>query len=179
MLTSAPFQSPSKNGPRGRGWGVDHPRFTVILIKQKLTSKFLSNCKPRMYADETHLPYANNDVGNIESCLTLLKANKLTLNMTKTEFMLRGSGQRLNSLTASPSCSHNGQYSGETGFNYEIIWCNNWSQTQFSYKRKKDQQKNGKIFFHRWMYWLLFSVAESKERCSLRFARVKSNPLTR
>ena len=99
-----------------------------------------------MYADETHLTYANNDAGNIESCLsedlltvyTFLKAKKLTLNMTKTEFMLRGSGQRLNTLTASPSCSHNGQYSGETGFNYEIIWCNNWRQTQFSYKYKKE-----------------------------------------
>ena len=102
-----------------------------------------------------HLTYANNDVHNIESCLsedllnvyTLLKANKLTLNMTKTELMLRGSGQRLNSLTASPSCSHNGQYSGETGFNYEIIWCNNWSQTQFSYKYKKRSAEEWENFF--------------------------------
>ena len=108
-----------------------------------------------MYANDTHLTYANNDVHNIESCLsedllnvyTLLKANKLTLNMTKTEFMLRGSGQRLNSLTATPSCSHNGQYSGETGFNYEIIWCNNWSQTQFSYKYKKRSAEEWEHFF--------------------------------
>ena len=158
--------------PRGRGWGVDHPRFTVILIKQKLTSKFLSNCKPRMYADETHLPYANNDVGNIESCLTLLKANKLTLNMTKTAFMLRGSGQRLNTLTASPSCSHNGLYSDETGFNHEIIWCNNWRQTRFSYK--KEQQKNGKFFFSQMNVLSAFLGCRIQARCSLGFARVKS-----
>ena len=124
-----------------------------------------------MYANDTHLTYANNDVHNIESCLsedllnvyTLLKANKLTLNMTKTEFMLRGSGQRLNSLTASSSCSHNGQCSGETGFNYEIIWCNNWSQTQFSYKyKKKTSRRMGKFFFAGECTDCFFSVAESK-----------------
>ena len=74
-----------------------------------------------------------------------VKANKLTLNMTKKEFMLRGSGQRLNTLTASPSCSHNGQYSDETGFNYEIIWCNNWRQTRFSYKKRTAEE--WEIFF--------------------------------
>ena len=77
-----------------------------------------------------------------------VKANKLTLNMTKTEFMLRGSGQRLNTLTASPSCSHNGQYSDETGFNYEIIWCNNWRQTRFSYKKRTAEEWEN-FFFHR------------------------------
>ena len=34
---------------------------------------------------------------------TWLNANKLTLNMTKTEFTLIGSGQRLNTIAASPS----------------------------------------------------------------------------
>ena len=59
-----------------------------------------------MFADDTHLTYADNDVGNIESCLNVnedlmnvynwLNANKLT----KTEFILIGSGPRLNTLTA-------------------------------------------------------------------------------
>ena len=39
---------------------------------------------------------------------TCLNANKLTLNMTKTEFMLIGSGQRLNIIAASPSALMNG-----------------------------------------------------------------------
>ena len=69
-----------------------------------------------MYADDTNLTYADNNVGSIESCLsedilnvhTSLNANKLTLNMTKTEFMLIGSGQRPNTIAASPSIFMNG-----------------------------------------------------------------------
>ena len=64
-----------------------------------------------MHTDDTHLTYADNNIGSIELCLskdllnvhTWLNANKLTLNMTKTEFMLIGSGQRLNTIAASPS----------------------------------------------------------------------------
>ena len=71
----------------------------------------LSHWEPRMYADDTHLTYADNNVGSIESCLSedllnvhaSLNANKLTLNMTKTEFMLIGSGQKPNTIAASPS----------------------------------------------------------------------------
>ena len=70
----------------------------------------LSNCKPRMYADDTHLTYASSNLENLQFCLNedlanvfdWLQANKLTLNMTKTEFMLIGSRQRLNTLTTSP-----------------------------------------------------------------------------
>ena len=59
---------------------------------------------------------------------TRLNANKPTLNMTKTEFMLIGSGQRLNTIAASPSINLNERYSnsGETGCNYKITWNNNW-----------------------------------------------------
>ena len=59
----------------------------------------LSNCEPRMYADDTHLTYAGDCVDNLQLYLNQdldnvhnwLRANKLTLNMTKTEFMLIGS----------------------------------------------------------------------------------------
>ena len=48
--------------------------------------------------DDTHLTYADNDICSIEASLNQdlsninhwLIANKLTLNMTKTEFMLIG-----------------------------------------------------------------------------------------
>ena len=71
----------------------------------------LSSCEPRMYADDTHLTYAGDDADNIqlrlnqdlENVHNWLRANKLTLNMTKTEFMLIGSRQRLNTLTESPT----------------------------------------------------------------------------
>ena len=52
-----------------------------------------------MYADDTHLTYADNDISKIELNLNQdlvnvsewLIVNKLTLNMSKTEFMLIGS----------------------------------------------------------------------------------------
>ena len=68
------------------------------------------------YADDMHLTYADKDLNIIQSSLNedllniskWLIANKLTLNMTKTEFMLIGSRQKLNALTASPVLSING-----------------------------------------------------------------------
>ena len=63
-----------------------------------------------------HLTYAEKDLNIIQSCLNedLLNiskwviANELTLNVTKTEFMLIGLRQKLNALTASPVLSING-----------------------------------------------------------------------
>ena len=62
----------------------------------------LSASQPRMYADDTHLTYADNDICSIEASLNqdlsninrCLIANKLTLIMTKTEFMLIGPRQK-------------------------------------------------------------------------------------
>ena len=74
----------------------------------------LSNCEPSMYADDTHLTYAGDNADNIQrfrkcSQLAESKLNKLTLNMTKTEFMLIGSRQRLSTLelTESPTFAIN------------------------------------------------------------------------
>ena len=69
-----------------------------------------------MYADDTHITYADKDLNIIQSCLNedllniskWLIANKLTLNMTKTEFMVIGSREKLNTLAASPVLSING-----------------------------------------------------------------------
>ena len=69
-----------------------------------------------MYADDTHLTYANNDICSIEGSLNQdlsninrwLIVNELTLNMTKTESMLIGSRQKLNSLSALPALEING-----------------------------------------------------------------------
>ena len=57
-----------------------------------------------MYADDTPLTYADKNVNIIQSCLNedllniskWLIANKLTLNMSKTDFLLIGSRQKLN-----------------------------------------------------------------------------------
>ena len=95
----------------------DHPRSIIVLIIYQRSSKLLilSNCKPRMYADDTHLTYASSNLENVQFCVNedlanvfdWLQANKFTLNMTKTEFMLIGSRQRLNTLTASPTIRMN------------------------------------------------------------------------
>ena len=63
-----------------------------------------------------HLTCAEKDLNIIQSCLNedllniskWLIANKLTFNMTKTEFMLIGLRQNLNAVTASPVLSING-----------------------------------------------------------------------
>ena len=63
-----------------------------------------------------HLTCAEKDLNIIQSCLNedllniskWLIANKLTFNMTKTEFMLIGSRQKVNAPTASPVLSING-----------------------------------------------------------------------
>ena len=76
----------------------------------------LSDSQPRMYADDTRLIYADNDICSIEASLNQdlsninrwLIANKLTLNMTKTEFMLIGSRQKLNNLAVLPALEING-----------------------------------------------------------------------
>lgn len=66
----------------------------------------LPNCLsfsiPRMYADDTHVTYAGSDLHLIQSSLShdleklskWLVSNRLTLNATKTEFMLIGPRQR-------------------------------------------------------------------------------------
>ena len=69
-----------------------------------------------MYADDTHLAYVDKDVNIIQSCLNedllnnskWLIANKLTPNVTETEFMLIVSRQKLYTLTTSPVLSING-----------------------------------------------------------------------
>ena len=71
--------------------------------------------QPRMYADDTSLTFASVDLKHIDDCLnydlnrvyTWLSANKLTLNLTKTEFMLVASRQKLSTFPEIPSFSIN------------------------------------------------------------------------
>ena len=76
----------------------------------------LSHSQPRMYADDTHLTLGGNSADSSElnfnkdlaSVSEWLIANKLTLNKSKTEFMLIGSRQRLRSFVHSPSLKIDG-----------------------------------------------------------------------
>jgi hypothetical protein len=60
----------------------------------------LSYTQPRMYADDTNLSFASDSIDVI--------AYKLTLNKSKSEFMLIGSRQRLRTFEKSPSLVING-----------------------------------------------------------------------
>lgn len=66
--------------------------------------------------DDTHLTYADNDIcffevylnQDLSSIILWVITNKLTLNMTKTEFMLIASRQKVNRLSARPPLEING-----------------------------------------------------------------------
>ena len=81
-----------------------------------------------MYADDTHLTYADNDICSIEASLNQdlsninhwLIANILTLNMTKTEFIIIGSRQKLNSLSALPFLEINGTQLNRVNFSKSL-----------------------------------------------------------
>ena len=81
-----------------------------------------------MYADDTHITYADKDLNIIQSCLNedllniskWLIANKLTLNMTKNEFMLIGSRQKLNACL---SRSEHQWHSRKPSINIKISRC--------------------------------------------------------
>ena len=68
-----------------------------------------------MYADDTSITFASNNVQEKNECINSdleeirvwLAAKKLTLNITKTEFLLIGSRHRLSSLTESPTIKIN------------------------------------------------------------------------
>ena len=63
-----------------------------------------------MFADDTNLTASGDTITNIEVKLNkdleniqqLLLANKLTLNMDKTEYMIVGSRQRINKIENDP-----------------------------------------------------------------------------
>ena len=66
-----------------------------------------------MYADDTHITYADVDVNSIQLNLNhglgnlnkWLTSNKLTLNTAESEFMLIGSRKKLSTLSSQPELS--------------------------------------------------------------------------
>ena len=75
----------------------------LLLLYTNDLPKCLQHSPPRMYADDTSITFGGSDVDEINNCINLdlerirvwLAANKLTLNMSKTEFLLICSKQRL------------------------------------------------------------------------------------
>ena len=95
-----------------RGTTENNPWSPFISYLHQRFAK-LPSCQPRMYADDTHITYADVDVNSIQLNLNhdlgnlnkWLISNKLTLNTAKTEFMLIGSRQKLSTLSSQPELS--------------------------------------------------------------------------
>jgi hypothetical protein len=71
----------------------------------------LHEAAPRLFADDTNLTVAGESIEEVELAMnndllsvhTWLLANKLSLNVSKTEFILIGSNHRLKNLTNQPN----------------------------------------------------------------------------
>ena len=80
------------------------PLFFLLYINDLL--QCLSKTKPRLFADDTNLtasgdsiPYLENAVNSdLENIRKWLIANRLTVNVAKTEFMLIGTKQIIKSI---------------------------------------------------------------------------------
>ena len=122
------FVNDSLSDCRPTSCGVPHETrlgLLLFLIYIKDLSNCLLNSQPRMYADDTHLTFASKTVSNIGSYLNeenlsrvhnWLTANKLTLNTSKTEFMLIGSRQRLSTFDTPPSLEIDGAPASQVTF---------------------------------------------------------------
>ena len=101
------------SSPRSLACGI--PQGTILgpllfLLYINDLPNCLEHSQPRMYADDTHLTFASNNVTDLNTYLNhdlanvnkWLIVNKLTLNQSKTEFMLIGSRQRLATLQSAP-----------------------------------------------------------------------------
>ena len=76
---------------------------------------YFCHSQPRMYAGDTSITFASNSVEEINECINSdleeirlwLAANKRTIHLTKTEFLLTGSRQKLSNLPENPSIKLN------------------------------------------------------------------------
>lgn len=81
----------------------------------------LPNCKleakPRLYADDSNLTYSAKNIKEVQTMInedlkevhTWLKANKLTLNISKTKYMLMATRQKLSSIPSEPTIMVNSE----------------------------------------------------------------------
>ena len=84
-------------------YSINNSWAAFILIVYKFAELPVAFAASYVCIDDTHLRYADNDITKIERNLTndlesireWLIVNKLTLNMSKTDFMIIGSRQRL------------------------------------------------------------------------------------
>ena len=89
------------------------PLFFLIYINDH--PECLNHATPRLFADDTNLTVAGECIQEIESNMNSdltfinewLLANRLSLNVVKTEFILIGSAHKLNNIVAQPDLNIN------------------------------------------------------------------------
>ncbi len=89
------------------------PLFFLIYIND--LPECLNHATPRLFADDTNLTVAGECIQEIESNMNSdltfinewLLANRLSLNVVKTEFILIGSAHKLNNIVAQPDLNIN------------------------------------------------------------------------
>ena len=85
------------------------PLFFLIYIND--LPECLNHTTPRLFADDTNLTVAGDSIQEIESNMNSdlapvnqwLLANKLSLNVVKTEFILIGTAKKLSSIAVQPN----------------------------------------------------------------------------
>ena len=108
----------------------------LILIYINDLTNCLKHCTARLYADDTSLntsgshikviePLMNADLKHVSSWLI---ANKLTLNVIKTVYMVVGSKQRLATLKGEINLQINST-SLKKGTRYQMSRCPNWRKS--------------------------------------------------
>jgi hypothetical protein len=89
------------------------PLFFLLYIND--LPHCLNKTKPRLFADDTHLTASANSMTDLDTAVNSdlenlrkwLIANKLSLNVAKTEFMLIGSKPMIKNISDSaPKCLH-------------------------------------------------------------------------
>ena len=101
--------------PKLLSCGVPQRKILALLLFLLYINDLMTFSQTRMYADDTSLTFASTDVNHLNNCLnydlskvyTWLSANKLTLNLTKREFMLIASRQKLSNISERPSLAIN------------------------------------------------------------------------
>ena len=103
------------------------PLFFLIYIND--LPSCLEQCKPKMFADDTSITASNNDIVELEKTVNSdlnnlekwLIANKLSLNSTKTEYLIIGSKQMIKNVFTSNLHIAIGNYVINRIYEYESL----------------------------------------------------------
>ena len=115
--------------------------------------KSLKKSKPNMYADDTSISYASNEInelfneikGELDLVSSWMRQNKLSLNAEKSEFMLIGHPKQLNKAKDFPDLEVDDQKICRAQKN-KISWCHNRREHELGRTTQNSKAKDKKRF---------------------------------